>query len=574
MKEYQVDAAVIHGIKSCRSFTAGQGDLRDWLIHDQGLPTLYIESDHQDPRYFAAAQIKNRMDAFFESLEQRRAVAAATSGWPPHERVVAGVDIGSTTAKCVILGEDARGPREVAEPGRRRYREGRRDAPSRRRSRTPTCARSDVSFITGTGYGRYKVYFGQLVVTEISCHARGAHFLFPGTRLVVDIGGQDTKAIRINDKGEVVDFAMNDKCAAGTGRFLEVCANALGYDVGEIGPLSLQARHAVKVTSTCTVFAESEVTSYVSRGKDPKDILAGLHASIANRTLSLMQRVGVEPEITFTGGVSQNEGMVHALHRRLGAPVNVSPLSQYLGALGAALHGRERLCGRRLVITGRPRPRRRGRSRARCSRTAGGSSPLPPPVAGIPGGGGARHVLEELGESREHRARGRRLPLHDRLRSRYTIPERNLQVSDFTSSARGAVFLFPKTRLVVDVGTQASRTMSVSETGKVLKFKMNEKCAAGAGRFVERCSKYLQVPLEEMGPKALASEHPKLISSVCAVLAETGDHQQHRRGRRAAGHPDGRLPLSLPARVLADALCGDPAGGDARRGPGPATSGW
>jgi (R)-2-hydroxyacyl-CoA dehydratese activating ATPase len=104
---------------------------------------------------------------------------------------------------------------------------------------------------------------------------------------------------------------------------------------------------------------------------------------------------------------------------------------------------------------------------------------------------------------------------------RYTIPERNLQVSDFTSSARGAVFLFPKTRLVVDVGTQASRTMSITETGKVLKFKMNEKCAAGAGRFVERCSKYLQIPLEEMGPKALASLHPKLISSVCAVLAET-----------------------------------------------------
>ena len=141
--------------------------------------------------------------------------------------------------------------------------------------------RSEVGFITGTGYGRYKVYFGQLVVTEISCHARGANFLFPGTRLVIDIGGQDTKAIRINEKGEVVDFAMNDKCAAGTGRFLDVCANALGFDVAQIGPLSLQARRAVKVTSTCTVFAESEVTSYVARGKEPKDILAGLHASIA-----------------------------------------------------------------------------------------------------------------------------------------------------------------------------------------------------------------------------------------------------------------------------------------------------
>ncbi|MFI5413917.1 MAG: acyl-CoA dehydratase activase [Candidatus Lutacidiplasmatales archaeon] len=258
--------------------------------------------------------------------------------------VVAGVDIGSTTAKCVVLGDGSRvlgkslNPVgvDIVKDAERALELALADA---------HLARSDVSFVTGTGYGRYKVYFGQLIVTEISCHARGAHFLFPGTRLVVDIGGQDTKAIRINDKGEVVDFAMNDKCAAGTGRFLDVCANALGYDVGEIGPLSLQARRAVKLTSTCTVFAESEVTSYVARGKDPKDILAGLHASIANRTLSLMQRVGVEPEVTFTGGVSQNEGMVRALDRRLGVPVNVSPLSQYLGALGAALHGRERLSG-------------------------------------------------------------------------------------------------------------------------------------------------------------------------------------------------------------------------------------
>jgi (R)-2-hydroxyacyl-CoA dehydratese activating ATPase len=257
---------------------------------------------------------------------------------------VAGVDIGSTTAKCVVLDEEGqvRGKSlnpvgvDIVRDAERALELALTDA---------HLARSEVSFITGTGYGRYKVRFGQLVVTEISCHARGASFLFPGTRVVIDIGGQDTKAIRINDKGEVVDFAMNDKCAAGTGRFLDVCANALGYDVAQIGPLSLQARHAVKVTSTCTVFAESEVTSHVARGKDPKDILAGLHASIANRTLSLMQRVGVEPEITFTGGVSQNEGMVRALQRRIGAPINVSPLSQYLGALGAALHGRDRLAG-------------------------------------------------------------------------------------------------------------------------------------------------------------------------------------------------------------------------------------
>jgi (R)-2-hydroxyacyl-CoA dehydratese activating ATPase len=145
-------------------------------------------------------------------------------------------------------------------------------------------------------------------------------------------------------------------------------------------------------------------------------------------------------------------------------------------------------------------------------------------TAAIPSRGtpvqGARRVLDDLGET-ANIGPDEVDYLCTTGFGRYTIPERNLQVSDFTSSARGAVFLFPQTRLVVDIGTQASRTMSVSETGKVLKFKMNEKCAAGAGRFVERCSKYLQVPLEEMGPKALASEHPKLISSVCAVLAET-----------------------------------------------------
>jgi (R)-2-hydroxyacyl-CoA dehydratese activating ATPase len=132
----------------------------------------------------------------------------------------------------------------------------------------------------------------------------------------------------------------------------------------------------------------------------------------------------------------------------------------------------------------------------------------------------ARRVVDELGET-ANIAPDEIDYLCTTGFGRYTIPERNLQVSDFTSSARGAVFLFPKTRLVVDVGTQASRTMSISESGKVLKFKMNEKCAAGAGRFVERCAKYLQVPLDEMGPKALAAQHPKLISSVCAVLAET-----------------------------------------------------
>ncbi len=254
--------------------------------------------------------------------------------------IVAGVDIGSTTAKTVLLGDKGIVGTSLSPVGVQITKDAERSLETALKE--GGLQRSDLALIAGTGYGRFKIRFGQLVVTEISCHARGASYLFPGTRLVVDIGGQDTKAIRTDDAGNVVEFAMNDKCAAGTGRFLDVCAGALGYDVSEIGPLSLQAKQVARVTSTCTVFAESEITSLLARGRDPRDILAGVHQSIANRTLSLIQRVGCEPEVTFTGGVSRNEGMVNALKDRLQSPVNVSPLSQFVGAIGAALFARDK----------------------------------------------------------------------------------------------------------------------------------------------------------------------------------------------------------------------------------------
>ncbi len=257
--------------------------------------------------------------------------------------LVAGVDIGSTTAKCALIEDGRIVGKSLAPVGVELVKDAERALEQALAEAGRD--RGEVRVVTGTGYGRFKVTFGQFTVTEIGCHAKGAHFLFPGTRLVLDIGGQDTKAIKVDPNGEVVDFAMNDKCAAGTGRFLDVCAGALGYDVSEIGALSLGARHPVKVTNTCTVFAESEVTGYVARGKDPKDILAGLYGGIVSRSLSLMQRVGVEPEVTFTGGVSKNEGMVRTLERRLALRVNVSPLSQYVGAVGAALYGLERATG-------------------------------------------------------------------------------------------------------------------------------------------------------------------------------------------------------------------------------------
>ena len=200
----------------------------------------------------------------------------------------------------------------------------------------------DVAYVIGTGYGRYKVTFGHAQVTEISCHARGAQYLFPNTHTVLDIGGQDTKAIRVGENGQVMDFCMNDKCAAGTGRFLGAGAFALDIPLGELGPLALGAHNPVKITTTCTVFAESEIISWLARGKKAEDVLMGVHQAIAARSLSLIRRVGVEEEVTFTGGVTRNVAMVQILEELLGTKLNVSPDAHYMGAIGAALFALDR----------------------------------------------------------------------------------------------------------------------------------------------------------------------------------------------------------------------------------------
>jgi predicted CoA-substrate-specific enzyme activase len=206
----------------------------------------------------------------------------------------------------------------------------------------------EVEYVVGTGYGRYKVTFGDTQITEISCHGRGAVHMFPNTRTVVDMGGQDTKAIRVSPNGEIIDFCMNDKCAAGTGRFLGAAASALEIPLSELGPTALRAEKAVKISTTCTVFAESEVVSWLGKGKKIEEILLGVHQSIASRSLGLMRRVGIEPEVTFTGGVTCNIGMVATLNALLGFAVNVSEDSHYMGALGAALFAMDRILSGRV----------------------------------------------------------------------------------------------------------------------------------------------------------------------------------------------------------------------------------
>jgi len=195
----------------------------------------------------------------------------------------------------------------------------------------------DIDGVVATGYGRVNVPFALKQITEISCHAKGAFFLFPDTRTIIDIGGQDSKAIHLNEHGEVADFIMNDKCAAGTGRFLEVMANTLEVDINELGDLSLRSKNVINISSMCTVFAESEVVSLIAEGSSREDIAMGLHNAIADRVIGLANRVKVLEAITLSGGVINNVGVVHAIKDRLGISVNIPENPQIIGSLGAAL---------------------------------------------------------------------------------------------------------------------------------------------------------------------------------------------------------------------------------------------
>jgi (R)-2-hydroxyacyl-CoA dehydratese activating ATPase len=258
----------------------------------------------------------------------------------------AGVDVGSTQTKALVIDEQG----QIA--GRAIIDTGANVVTAAENAYYAALeqggiSEAEIGYIVGTGYGRYKVTFGDTQITEISCHARGAAHMFPGTRTVLDMGGQDTKAIRIQPNGEVLDFCMNDKCAAGTGRFLQAAAFALEIPLADLGTTALRAEKAVQISTTCTVFAESEVLSWLGKGKKIEDILLGVHRSIATRSIGLLKRVGIEEQVTFTGGVTRNQGMVQVLNEMLGLKMNVSEESHVMGALGAALFAMDRIIGSR-----------------------------------------------------------------------------------------------------------------------------------------------------------------------------------------------------------------------------------
>ncbi|MFO8057351.1 MAG: acyl-CoA dehydratase activase [bacterium] len=253
----------------------------------------------------------------------------------------AGVDVGSISAEAVIVDEDGQIKGQAI---------GFTGADTVAAAENTLAAaleeagasRHDLARLLGTGYGRERVPFADDKVTEITCHGRGASYLFASTRTVIDIGGQDSKVIKIDDKGRVLAFQMNDKCAAGTGRFLEVMARALEVDLSEMGPLGLASEERIAVSSVCTVFAESEVIGLIHKGHDKKDIIQGIHRAVADRARALVGRVGVEEEVTVTGGVAKNPGVIEALRERMKVKLNVPHEPQVTGALGAALIARDK----------------------------------------------------------------------------------------------------------------------------------------------------------------------------------------------------------------------------------------
>jgi predicted CoA-substrate-specific enzyme activase len=201
----------------------------------------------------------------------------------------------------------------------------------------------EIDFCVSTGYGRETISFADDNVSEISCHGYGAHWLMPTIRTVIDVGGQDCKAIRVDGEGGLVDFVMNDKCAAGTGRSLELMSESLGVDVSELGPLAEEAEEAVEITNQCSIFAEMEISRYLCEERSFSDIAAGINESMARRVKGLVGRVGVEKEVGVTGGVSKNLGVVKNLEALLGVEfVQFREDPQIIGALGAALFAAER----------------------------------------------------------------------------------------------------------------------------------------------------------------------------------------------------------------------------------------
>ncbi len=250
----------------------------------------------------------------------------------------AGIDIGSISTKAAVL-EDGRilGTRvgftgyNASSAGRKIFDELLAEI---------GIDASSIDRIVSTGYGRNSVDFSHKSMTEIICHGAGAYFQTPEVRTVIDVGGQDSKALVLDEKGKVTDFVMNDKCAAGTGRFLEVMARALELNLDAFGDLSLKSQNPSRISSICTVFAESEIISLIAKGEARENIIAGIHESVASRVYAMAQRLAIKSPFMMTGGVAKNIGLLRVLEKRFASPIQVTDYAQVNGAIGAAVMAR------------------------------------------------------------------------------------------------------------------------------------------------------------------------------------------------------------------------------------------
>ncbi len=346
-----VDGVIYHTVQFCDNYSYEYA----WLKKRLDRPMLALETDYTKQSY---GQILTRIEAFLESLGQapertkretsRQQNGAAQEGKRTQGKensgnmYVMGIDSGSTSTNAVIMNGDRKIVASAV------VRTGAKSGESAQRILDEVLSeaglkREDISWIVSTGYGRVSIPFADENVTEISCHGRGAHYFNPAVRTILDIGGQDSKAIRLNEKGEVADFVMNDKCAAGTGRFLEMIARSLEVDVDELGPIALQSKEDIEITSMCSVFAESEVISLIANNREKTDIANGICRAVANKSYSLLKRVGLEAEFMMTGGVAKNAGVVRAVEEKLGKKLYICPEPEIVGAAGAALYALDKV---------------------------------------------------------------------------------------------------------------------------------------------------------------------------------------------------------------------------------------
>ena len=259
--------------------------------------------------------------------------------------IVAGCDVGSLSAEAVIMSDGSIISSEIIRV-RPRPEQSATDVMDKALSKTGLTYK-DIEGCVSTGYGRERIPFANGNVSELSCHGKGAQWLVPSVRTVIDVGGQDCKVIRVDENGKLLNFVMNDKCAAGTGRFLEFMAKVLGVGIEDLGPLALATEKPAPITNMCSIYAESEVLHYVYEGKNPAEIAAGINHAMAERVNSLVKRVGVEKDVCITGGVAKNIGVVKNLEEMLQVNAEELPVDpQIVGAIGAGLFAKEELSNR------------------------------------------------------------------------------------------------------------------------------------------------------------------------------------------------------------------------------------